>query len=54
MARYTCDGSRSEMTSQLALVDEIWILETIGYETGGHFLFELIDQNNKHLATMSF
>ena len=39
---------------QLALVDEIWILETIGYEPGGYFLFELNDENNSHLSTMSF
>ena len=39
---------------QLAFVDEIWILETIGYEPGGYFLFELNDENNRHLSTMSF
>jgi hypothetical protein len=39
---------------QLALVDEIWILETIGYEPGGYFLFELNDENNSLLSTMSF
>src|ERR1017187_7293355 len=39
---------------KLAAVDEIWILETIGYEPGGHFLFELSDDKYEHLATLTF
>ncbi|HUE20544.1 MAG TPA: hypothetical protein VMQ86_02620 [Bryobacteraceae bacterium] len=39
---------------QLAAVDEIWILETIGFEAGGFFLFELNDDNDQHLATLTF
>jgi hypothetical protein len=39
---------------QLAAVDETWILETIGYEPGGHFLFELNDDNDEHVATLTF
>ena len=40
--------------SQMASVDEVWILETIGYVPGGHFLFELNDDNDRHLATLTF
>jgi hypothetical protein len=39
---------------QLADVDEIWILETIGYEPGGHFLFEMNDDNDELLGTLTF
>ena len=39
---------------QLAQVDEIWILETVDDEPGGVFFFELKDENNSHLSTMSF
>ena len=39
---------------QLTAVDEVWILETIGYEPGGHFLFELYGDNDEHLATLAF
>jgi hypothetical protein len=39
---------------QLSAVDEIWILETVGYKPGGHFLFELNDENNMRLATLTF
>ena len=31
---------------QLTAVDEIWILETIFYESVGHFLFALYDDND--------
>jgi len=37
----------------MASVDEVWILETIGYTQGGHFLFELNDENDRHLATIT-
>jgi len=37
----------------MASVDEVWILETIGYQPGGHFLFELNDDNDRHLATIT-
>ena len=39
---------------ELASVDELWILETIGYEPGGYFLFELNDENDRHASAMSF
>ena len=39
---------------QLAAVDEIWILETVAYKPGGHFLFELYDDNDEQLATLTF
>jgi hypothetical protein len=38
---------------QMAAVDEVWILETIGYDPHGHFLFELNDDNNRHLGTIT-
>ena len=37
----------------MASVDEVWILETIGYQPGGHYLFELYDNNDRHLAEIT-
>ena len=39
---------------QLTAVNEIWILETIGYEPGGYFLFELYGDNKDCRATLTF
>jgi hypothetical protein len=39
---------------QLTAVDEIWLLETIGFEPGGHFRFELYGDNDEYLATLTF
>jgi hypothetical protein len=39
---------------QLTAVDEIWILEAIFYQPGGHFLFELYGDNDEYLATLTF
>jgi hypothetical protein len=39
---------------QMASVDEVWILETTGYQPGGHFQFERNDENDRHLATLTF
>jgi hypothetical protein len=39
---------------QLVDVDEIWILETIGYKPGGHFLFERYNACNELVATFAF
>ena len=49
------DGVRNQAVNfpLMASVDEVWILETIGYQPGGHFLFELNDDNDRHLATMA-
>ena len=35
-------------------IDEVWILETIGYTQTGHFMFELNDENDRHLGTLTF
>ena len=40
--------------TQMALVDEIWILETIGYQPGGYFRFELLDDNDRLVAGLDF
>ena len=37
----------------MASIDEVWILETIGYKLGGHFLFELIDDNDRQVGTIT-
>jgi hypothetical protein len=39
---------------QMASIDEVWILETIGYAPGGHFMFELNDDTDEHIANLTF
>ncbi|HVW09362.1 MAG TPA: hypothetical protein VHC90_12310 [Bryobacteraceae bacterium] len=38
---------------EMADIHEVWILETIGYDGTGHFMFELNDENDQHLATIT-
>jgi hypothetical protein len=38
---------------QMSAIDEVWILETIGYQPGGYFLFELLI-DGKHVADLTF
>ena len=35
-------------------VDEIWILETVGYRSGGHLSFDLYDKQKERLADLIF
>jgi hypothetical protein len=44
---------KQAVTFPLMASVEVWILETIGYQPGGHFLFELNDDNDRHLATIT-
>ena len=37
----------------MASVDEVWILETMFYQPGGHFRFELYDDHGRLVATIT-
>lgn len=37
----------------MALIDEVWTLETIGYEGIGHYIFELSDEHGDQFGTIT-
>jgi hypothetical protein len=38
---------------EMGNVHELWILETIGYDSTGHYMFELNDEKDQRLATIT-